>query len=115
MPPANRYGAFGEIGENPTHLCDAEQKVPCDRKGASSDEHSYLHAQCLWHGAQRPQRGGLHQLDVLNRLIKPQHVVIGHMPPDDPEADIIRQITARGVRVDSTDEYRRGTVPDENA
>jgi phosphotriesterase-related protein len=100
---ANRYGAFGEIGENPNApMSDAEQKV----FRAIGKAHLRTNIPIFTHnaygtGPNVPKEAGLHQLDVFESVgVKPQHVVIGHTCClDDPEADIIKQIAKRGAWV----------------
>jgi phosphotriesterase-related protein len=100
---ANRYGAFGEIGENPNApMSDTEQKV----FRAVGKAHLRTNLPVFTHnaygtGPNVPKEAGLHQLDVLESVgVKPERIVIGHTCClDDPEAEIIRQIAKRGAWV----------------
>src|SRR2546426_12136125 len=97
---ANRFGAFGEIGENPNApMSELEQKV----FRAVGKAHLRTNLPIFTHnaygtGPNVPKDAGLHQLDVLESVgVKPQHVVIGHTCClDDPTAEIIKQIAQRG-------------------
>ena len=99
----NRYGAFGEIGENPNApMSAAEQKV----FRAIGKAHLRTNLSIFTHnaygtGPNVPKDAGLRQLDVFESVgVKPGRVVIGHTCClDDPEADIIRQIAKRGAWV----------------
>ena len=99
----NRYGAFGEIGENPNApMSETEQKV----FRAVGKAHLRTNLPIFTHnaygtGPNVPKDAGLHQLDVLESVgVKPQHVAIGHTCClDDPEAGIIKQIAKRGAWV----------------
>jgi len=115
---ANRYGAFGEIGENPNApMSETEQKV----FRAVGKAHLRTNLPIFTHnaygtGPNVPREAGLHQLDVFEAVgVKPQRVVIGHTCClDDPEADIIKQIAKRGAwvgfdRMNTVEQF----VPDE--
>jgi phosphotriesterase-related protein len=115
---ANRYGAFGEIGENPNApMSDLEQKV----FRAVGKAHVKTNLPIFTHnaygtGPNVPKEAGLHQLDVLESVgVKPNRVVIGHTCClDDPEAEIIQQIAKRGAwvgfdRMNTVEQF----VPDE--
>jgi len=115
---ANRYGAFGEIGENPNApMSDAEQKV----FRAIGKAHLRTNLPIFTHnaygtGPNVPKEAGLHQLDVFESVgVKPDRVVIGHTCClDDPEAEIIKQIAKRGAwvgfdRMNTVEQF----VPDE--
>jgi phosphotriesterase-related protein len=115
---ANRYGAFGEIGENPNApMSDLEQKV----FRAIGKAHLRTNLPIFTHnaygtGPNVPKDAGLHQLDVLESVgVKPQRVVIGHTCClDDPDAEIIKQIAKRGAwvgfdRMNTVEQF----VPDE--
>jgi phosphotriesterase-related protein len=99
----NRYGAFGEIGENPNApMSDAEQKV----FRAVGKAHLRTNLPIFTHnaygtGPNVPRDAGLHQLDIFESVgVKPERVVIGHTCClDDPEAEIIKQIAKRGAWV----------------
>jgi phosphotriesterase-related protein len=100
---ANRYGAFGEIGENPNApMSELERKV----FRAVGKAHLRTNIPIFTHnaygtGPNVPRDAGLRQLDVFESVgVKPQRVVIGHTCClDDPEADIIKQIAKRGAWV----------------
>ncbi len=100
---ANRYGAFGEIGENPNApMSELEQKV----FRAIGKAHLRTNLPIFTHnaygtGPNVPKDAGLHQLDVFESVgVKPQRVVIGHTCClDDPDAEIIKQIAKRGAWV----------------
>ncbi|HYL37457.1 MAG TPA: hypothetical protein VEV17_16200 [Bryobacteraceae bacterium] len=115
---ANRYGAFGEIGENPNAaMSETEQKV----FRAVGKAHLRTNLPIFTHnaygtGPNVPKEAGLHQLDVLESVgVKPQRITIGHTCClDDPEADIIKQIAKRGAwvgfdRMNTVEQF----VPDE--
>jgi len=100
---ANRYGAFGEIGENPNAaMSDLERKVfrAVGKAHVRSNIPIFTH-NAYGTGPNVPKDAGLRQLDVLESAgVKPQHVAIGHTCClDDPEADIIKQIARRGAWV----------------
>jgi phosphotriesterase-related protein len=115
---ANRYGAFGEIGENPNApMSDLEQKI----FRAVGKAHLRTNLPIFTHnaygtGPNVPRDAGLHQLDVFESVgVKPNRVVIGHTCClDDPEAEIIKQIARRGAwvgfdRMNTIEQF----VPDE--
>lgn len=99
----NRYGAFGEIGENPNApMSDEEHKV----FRAIGKAHLRTNLSIFTHnaygtGPNVPRDAGLRQLDTFESVgVKPNRVVIGHTCClDDPEADIIKQIARRGAWV----------------
>ncbi len=114
----NRYGAFGEIGENPNApMSETEQRV----FRAVGKAHLRTNLSIFTHnaygtGPNVPKDAGLHQLDVFESVgVKPQRVVIGHTCClDDPEAEIIKQIAKRGAwvgfdRMNTVEQF----VPDE--
>jgi phosphotriesterase-related protein len=111
----NRYGAFGEIGENPdAAMTDEERKV----FRAVGKAHLRTNLPIFTHnaygtGPNVPRDAGLRQLDALESVgVKPQRVVIGHSCClDDPTADIIKQIAKRGAYV-GFDRVTGGRVPD---
>jgi len=111
----NRYGALGEIGENPdAAMSDEERKV----FRAVGKAHLRTNLPIFTHnaygtGPNVPRDAGLRQLDVLESVgVKPQSVVIGHSCClDDPTADIIKQIAKRGAYV-GFDRVTGGRVPD---
>jgi phosphotriesterase-related protein len=113
---ANRYGAFGEIGENPdAGMSDLERKA----FRAVGKAHLRTNLPIFTHnaygtGPNVPKDAGLRQLDVLESVgVKPQRIVIGHTCClDDPMADVIKQIAKRGAFV-GFDRVTGGRVPDE--
>ena len=113
---ANRYGAFGEIGENP----DAADLTPGERTvfRAVGKAHVRTGMPIFTHnsygtGPNVPPDIGLKQLDILESVgVKPQSVVIGHACClDDQTADVIKQIAKRGAFV-GFDRVTGGFVPD---
>jgi predicted metal-dependent phosphotriesterase family hydrolase len=115
---ANRYGAFGEIGENPNAaMSELERKVfrAIGKAHVRSNIPIFTH-NAYGTGPNVSKDAGLRQLDVLESAgVKPQHVVVGHTCClDDPEADIIKQIAKRGAWVgfDRVNTLER-IVPDE--
>src|SRR5215472_7904290 len=100
---ANRYGAFGEIGENPNApMSDAERKV----FRAVGKAHLRTNLPIFTHnaygtGPNVPKEAGLRQLDVLESVgVKPEHIAIGHCDSlVDPSADLIKQVAKRGAWV----------------
>ena len=113
---ANRYGAFGEIGENPDAAMSAEERKVFRAIGKA---HVRTNIPIFTHnaygtGPNVPKDAGLRQLDVLESVgVKPQHIVIGHTCClDDPAADVIKQIAKRGAFV-GFDRVTGGRVPDE--
>jgi phosphotriesterase-related protein len=113
---ANRYGAFGEIGENPNApMSDLEGKV----FRAVGKAHRRTNLPIFTHnaygtGPNVPRDAGLRQLDVLESVgVKPQRIVIGHTCClDDPTADIVKRIAKRGAFV-GFDRATGGLVPDD--
>jgi phosphotriesterase-related protein len=113
---ANRYGAFGEIGENPdAPMSDDERKV----FRAVGKAHLRTNLPVFTHnaygtGPNVPKDAGLRQLDVLESVgVPPNRVVIGHTCClDDPAAEVIRQIAKRGAFV-GFDRVTAGSVPDD--
>jgi predicted metal-dependent phosphotriesterase family hydrolase len=87
---ANRYGAFGEIGENAdAPMSELERKV----FRAVGKAHLRTNLPIFSHnaygtGPNVPKDAGLHQLDVFESAgVKPERVVIGHTCClDDPDA-----------------------------
>jgi predicted metal-dependent phosphotriesterase family hydrolase len=113
---ANRFGAFGEIGENP----DAPMS-PLERKvfRAIGKAHVRTNLPIFTHnaygtGPNVPANAGLVQLDVLESAgVRPQRIAVGHTCClDDPKADIIKQIAKRGAFV-GFDRVTGGRVPDD--
>jgi phosphotriesterase-related protein len=113
---ANRFGAFGEIGENPDAPMSAfERKI----FRAVGKAHVRTNLSIFTHnaygtGPNVPADAGLRQLDVLESAgVKPQRIVIGHTCClDDPKADIIKQIAKRGAFV-GFDRVTGGRVSDD--
>ncbi|HYA17475.1 MAG TPA: hypothetical protein VEF06_08415 [Bryobacteraceae bacterium] len=113
---ANRYGAFGEIGENPdAPMSEDERKV----FRAVGKAHLRTNLPIFTHnaygtGPNVPKDAGLRQLDVFESVgVKPNRVVIGHMCClDDPEAEVIKAIAKRGAFV-GFDRVTAGMVPDD--
>jgi phosphotriesterase-related protein len=113
---ANRFGAFGEIGENPdAPMSELERKV----FRAVGKAHLRTNLPVFTHnaygtGPNVPADAGLRQLDVLESVgVKPERVVIGHTCClDDPKATVIKQIAKRGAWV-GFDRVTGGRVPDD--
>ncbi len=113
---ANRFGAFGEIGQNPNApMSDLERKV----FRAVGKAHVRTNLPIFTHnaygtGPNVPADAGLRQLDVLESAgVRPQRVAIGHSCClDDPKAEIIKQIAKRGAFV-GFDRVTGGLVPDD--
>jgi phosphotriesterase-related protein len=113
---ANRYGAFGEIGENPdAAMSETEKKV----FRAVGKAHLRTNLPVFTHnaygtGPNVPRDAGLHQLDVLESVgVKPNRIAIGHTCClDDPKAEVIGQIAKRGAFV-GFDRVTGGMVPDD--
>jgi phosphotriesterase-related protein len=113
---ANRYGAFGEIGESANAAMNDEERKVFRAVGKA---HLRTNLPIFTHnaygtGPNVPKDAGLHQLDVLESVgVKPQHVVIGHTCClDDPTAEIIKRIAKRGAFV-GFDRVTGGRVPDD--
>jgi predicted metal-dependent phosphotriesterase family hydrolase len=100
---ANRYGALGEIGENPNAaMSDLERKM----FRAVGKAHLRANLSVFTHnaygtGPNVPKDAGLRQLDAFESVgVKPQRVAIGHTCClDDPGAEIIKAIAKRGAWV----------------
>jgi phosphotriesterase-related protein len=113
---ANRFGAFGEIGENANApMSELERKV----FRAVGKAHTRTNLPIFTHnaygtGPNVPADAGLRQLDAFESVgVKPQRVAIGHTCClDDPKADIIKQIAKRGAFV-GFDRVTGGLVPDD--
>lgn len=113
---ANRFGAFGEIGENPNApMSELERKI----FRAVGKAHVRTNLPIFTHnaygtGPNVPADAGLRQLDVLESVgVKPERIAIGHTCClDDPKADIIKQIAKRGAFV-GFDRVTGGQVPDD--
>ena len=99
----NRYGALGEIGENPNAaMSETERKV----FRAVGKTHLRTNLSIFTHnaygtGPNVPKEAGLHQLDVFESVgVKPERIAIGHTCClDDPDAEVIKQIAKRGAWV----------------
>lgn len=113
---AERYGAFGEIGETPNAaMSPAERKV----FRAVGKAHLRTHLPIFTHNAYGtgpavPRDAGLVQLDAFESVgVSPARVAIGHSCClDDPSADIVKQIAKRGAYV-GFDRVSGGLVPDD--
>jgi len=113
---ANRFGAFGEIGENPdAPMSEFERKI----FRAVGKAHVRTNLPVFTHnaygtGPNVPADAGLRQLDVLESVgVKPERVVIGHTCClDDPKASVIKQLAKRGAWV-GFDRVTGGRVPDD--
>jgi phosphotriesterase-related protein len=113
---ANRFGAFGEIGESPNApMSELERKI----FRAVGKAHGRTNLPIFTHnaygtGPNVPADAGLRQLDVLESVgVKPERIAIGHTCClDDPKADIIKQIAKRGAFV-GFDRVTGGQVPDD--
>lgn len=113
---ANRFGAFGEIGQNPNAPMSAlEEKV----FRAVGKAHRRTNLPLFTHnaygtGPNVPVNAGLHQLDVLESVgVNLRRVAIGHSCClDDPKADLIKAIAKRGAFV-GFDRVTGGFVPDD--
>jgi predicted metal-dependent phosphotriesterase family hydrolase len=99
----NRYGAFGEIGENSNAAMSSDERKIFRAVGKA---HVRTNLPIFTHnaygtGPNVPRDAGLRQLDVFESVgVKPQHVAIGHTCClDDPKAEIIKQIAKRGAFV----------------
>jgi phosphotriesterase-related protein len=101
---ANRYGAFGEIGQNP----DLAEMTANERKvfRAVGKTHVKTNIFIFTHnaygtGPNVSREAGLRQLVVLESVGVPLNkVVIGHSCClDDPKADVFKQIAKRGAFV----------------
>jgi len=112
----NRYGAFGEIGENAdAPMSDLERKV----FRAVGKAHVRTNLPIFTHnaygtGPNVPKDAGLRQLDAFESVgVKPERVVIGHTCClDDPAAEVIKALAKRGAFV-GFDRVTGGRVPDE--
>jgi phosphotriesterase-related protein len=113
---ASRFGAFGEIGQNPNAtMSDLEQKVfrAIGKAQVRTNLPLFTH-NAYGTGPNVPRDAGLHQLDVLEAVgVKPQRVAIGHTCClDDPKAEVIKAIATRGAFV-GFDRVTGGLVPDD--
>ena len=113
---ANRYGAFGEIGETPNAaMSDLERKI----FRAVGRAHLRTRLPIFTHnaygtGPNVPRDAGLKQLDAFESVgVSPDRVAIGHSCClDDPAAEVIKQIAKRGAWV-GFDRVTGGLVPDD--
>ena len=111
-----RFGAFGEIGENPNAAMSEEERKVFRAVGKA---HMRTNLPIFTHnaygtGPNVPKDAGLYQLDVLESVgVKPQSVAIGHTCClDDPSAEVISRIAKRGAFV-GFDRVTGGSVPDD--
>lgn len=100
---ANRFGAFGEIGESANApMSDLEHKLFRAVGKAHLKPNLPVFTQNAYGtGPNGPKDAGLHQLDAFESVgVKPQRVAIGHTCClDDPEAEVIKAIAKRGAWV----------------
>jgi len=113
---ANRYGAFGEIGEMPDAPMSADERRVFRAVGRA---HLRTNLPIFTHnaygtGPNVPRDAGLRQLDAFESVgVRPQRVAIGHTCClDDPSAGVIKDIARRGAFV-GFDRVTGGFVPDE--
>jgi phosphotriesterase-related protein len=113
---ANRFGAFGEIGQNPDADMSAQERKMFRAVGKA---HVRTGIPVFTHnaygtGPKVPADAGLRQLDVLESVgVRPQTVVIGHACClDDQTAAVLKQIAQRGAFV-GFDRVTGGRVPDD--
>jgi phosphotriesterase-related protein len=112
----NRYGAFGEIGQNPNApMSDFERRIfrAVGKAHVRSNLPVFTH-NAYGTGPNVPKEAGLRQLDVFESVgVDLRRVAIGHTCClDDPPADIIKQIAKRGAFV-GFDRVTGGLVPDD--
>jgi phosphotriesterase-related protein len=113
---SGRHGALGEIGETPDAAMSAiERKV----FRAVGKAHLRTRLPIFTHnaygtGPNVPKDAGLTQLDAFESAgVAPNRVAIGHTCClDDPAADVIKRIAARGAYV-GFDRVTGGQVPDD--
>ena len=113
---ANRYGAFGEIGENAdAAMSDLERAIfrAVGRAHGRTNLPIFTH-NAYGTGPNVPKDAGLHQLDVLESAgVRPERIAIGHTCClDDPSAEVIKAIAKRGAFV-GFDRVTGGHVPDD--
>src|SRR5262249_12120440 len=113
---ANRYGAFGEIGETPNAAMSADERKIFRAVGKA---HLRTNLPIFTHnaygtGPNVPKDAGLRQLDAFESAgVDPRRVAIGHTCClDDPAADVIKQLAKRGSFV-GFDRVTAGQVPDD--
>lgn len=101
-----RFGAFGEIGQELGEMTADERKVfravgkAHVRTGLPIFTHSpYTGARAG--AAPVPREAALHQLDLLESMgVRPERVALGHMCClDDPKATVAQQVAKRGAFV----------------
>jgi phosphotriesterase-related protein len=110
---AQRWGAFGEIGQDSGELTADERKV--FQAVAKAQAHTGLPilTHNAYFGARSaktvPRDAGIRQLDVLESAgAKAEHVAIGHVCClDDPKAEIPKELARRGAFVG----FDRVTIP----
>jgi phosphotriesterase-related protein len=99
-----RFGAFGEIGQNPntSELSLIERKV----LRAIGKAHAKTGLPIFTHnsygtGTNVPKGMGLQQLDMLEAVgVPPEHITIGHTCClDDPQVTVVSEIARRGAFV----------------
>jgi phosphotriesterase-related protein len=113
---ASRFGAFGEIGQNPNRaMSELERKI----FRAVGKAHRRTNLPIFTHnaygtGPNVPTDAGLQQLDVLESVgVKPERIAVGHTCClDDPQANVIKAIAKRGAFV-GFDRVTGGLVPDD--
>lgn len=116
---ADRYGAFGEIGQQGGVLTDDERKVFTAVAKAQVRTGLPVFTHNAYTGMRAvqtpvPRDAALRQLDVLEAAgADPAHVAIGHVCClDDPKAEIAQALAKRGVFV-GFDRVTLPIVPDE--
>jgi predicted metal-dependent phosphotriesterase family hydrolase len=113
---AERYGAFGEIGESPNAPMSAlERKVfrAIGRAHLRTNLPIFTH-NAYGTGPNVPRDAGLQQLDAFESVgVNPSRIAIGHTCClDDPKAEVIIEIAKRGAFV-GFDRVTGGLVPDD--
>jgi phosphotriesterase-related protein len=113
---ANRYGAFGEIGEMPDAAMSPDERKVFRSVGKA---HLRTNLPIFTHnaygtGPNVPRDAGLRQLDAFESVgVMPGRVAIGHTCClDDPSARVIKEIAKRGAFV-GFDRVAGGLVPDD--
>jgi len=114
-----RFGAFGEIGQELGEMTPTERKVfraigrAHGRTGLPVFTHSpYVGRRA--NAAPVPREAALRQLDLLESMgVAPAHVALGHMCClDDPKAEIAQQVAKRGAFVGFDRVTLEGILPD---
>ncbi len=115
-----RFGAFGEIGQQGGVLTDDEKKVFQAIAKAQVRTHLPIFTHNAYTGTRKvetpiPMDAALKQLDVLEAAgAKPEHVAIGHVCClDDPKAMIAQRIAQRGAFVGFDRVTIQSIIPDE--